>query len=597
VPVDTVVNTTLTSTWPRAATCCSISDAIGRGYRVPPVKPLNAGDRNLKTSLFRVTQVTGFATYRSARRSWFVVAALALGFCAILSLWPALTAPITADDRYWAMETPARYESYIDVVRGVVEDVPDVMSAGRMSPLGRLARRLVGLATFDLSHLTSTSLVVWVGVAKFIMLAAGVGSCLAFVKALRWPSKSGQLIAAGPGSLTIAAVGLAALLAAGVQVHAQFRNGWIAYPPHTYLAITIVFGSAAGVVTAARWVANRRPFAVPISFATAIVLAAVLNWTYELDFVGFPLVLFALVVFPLVSADRVSDDRRAKLLVGGVFVVSWLAMFVWTRVAVANACTGDCYEGTTLSLGPQVLRTFWYNVVSSLPGSSRTQFLVDLEANGASHLWSQGTPGLLWIVSAALGGSLWLTWRWASIRWPRSEDEQRAESRLLLLASGAPLIVGLSAALIMSVSPRYQEAIHSIGLPSRHTVLTWTAFSLALVLVVRSIELSSRRMGAFIVVPAIAILVALASAFTLPRNLVSAQAYRNMPAARALADIHWEVIAGDLNSGGDERRCESLERAEANLRHSWLKTRLEPAADEIFRRMNGTPYCSTWSPE
>ena len=110
-------------------------------------------------------------------------------------------------------------------------------------------------------------------------------------------------------------------------------------------------------------------------------------------------------------------------------MISWLALFALTRVLVSNACRGDCYEGTTLSLGSQMLRTVWNNLLSSVPGSSQTQFLVDLESLNSTYLWTVSTPGQLWIVSVALGASVWLGWRWASSRWPRSTDEARTEER------------------------------------------------------------------------------------------------------------------------------------------------------------------------
>ena len=100
------------------------------------------------------------------RRYWLPVIAVALlGACALISFWPALSAPVTADDRYWYIETPVKFDgSYLDVVSGTLSEAPDAISAGeliRLSTLGRLARRLIGLAIFDLSRSTSASLVLF----------------------------------------------------------------------------------------------------------------------------------------------------------------------------------------------------------------------------------------------------------------------------------------------------------------------------------------------------------------------------------------------------------------------------------------------------
>jgi hypothetical protein len=165
----------------------------------------------------------------------------------------------------------------------------------------------------------------------------------------------------------------------------------------------------------------------------------------------------------------------------------------------------------------------------------------------------------------------------------------------MILGAGS-IAVAVGSALIMSLSVQAHEIIHSIGVPYRHTVLTWTAVALALILIARAIELLTNRTAALVTVTVVALAMVAASTFTLPRNLVSAQAYRITPAHRALSDIHWEVVAGDLHEEGDVRRCQSFDRAEAAIRNSWLVHRLEPAADQVFRQIYSRPYCSTWSP-
>ena len=495
------------------------------------------------------------------------------------------------------MDTPARFQgSYSNVITGTWDDTPAFLSRGRLAPIGRLVRRLLGLAVFDLAHLTSSSFVTFQGLSKLLLLAAGVAGCLSLVKVLRWRSADGELVAAGRASLTAIAIATSGLIAAGVQAHSQFRNGWISYPSLTYTTIAIVFGSAAIAVVMARRIAEEKRGAVALGLLVAIGLAIILNWFYELNYVGLPLSLFALFAFPLTPSSRKPHERRGRLVVGGGLLISWLALFALTRVLVSNACRGDdCYEGTTLSLGSQLLRTVWNNLLSSLPGSSRTQFLVDLESLDSAYLWSDSTSGQLWIVSVALGASVWLGWRWASSRWPRSTDEARSEARLLGLASVGAFGVGLASAFVMSLSAQAQELVHSAGLPYRHTVLAWVSLSLGIVLALRAVEMSVSSIGGLVAITALAAIVVVASIFTLPRNLVSAQAYRNSPSNQAIADIHWEVVAGDMNAGGDERRCQSFENAEAVMNNAWLTERLQPTADTVFRRIYHVPYCSTWS--
>ena len=241
---------------------------------------------------------------RNMHRRWpFALALVVLAGCVLFSLWPALFAPIAADDRYWMLDTPARFQgSYSDVITGTWDDTPAFLTRGRLAPLGRLARRLLGLAVFDLAHLTSSSFVAFQGLSKLLLLAAGVAGCLAFAKVLRWRSADGELVAAGRASLTVIGIATSGLIAAGVQAHSQFRNGWISYPSLTYTTIAIVFGSAAIAVVTARRIANEKRGAVALGLLVAIGLAIILNWFYELNYVGLPLSLFALFAFPLTFA-------------------------------------------------------------------------------------------------------------------------------------------------------------------------------------------------------------------------------------------------------------------------------------------------------
>jgi len=527
-----------------------------------------------------------------------IVASGVLILCVLFSLLPALFAPVSADDRYWSIDTPARFDSYLDVIVGTWQDNAAFIEAGRVSTLGRLARRLVQQAVFDVSRLSSISLVSSLAAAKFLLLAAGFLSLLAFVRAIRWRTSDGGLVGLGRSSLITIGATLVALIASGVQAHAHFRNGWISYAAHTYLAITIIFGTAAASVVFARRVAEARPWAVPLGVAASVVFAVLWNWTYELDHLGLPLALFAIMAFPLAPDHRSAAQRRARLIVGGTLGTTWVVVFAATRLFLAGVCTADeCYVGTSLSLGPEVLRTGWFNLASSLPGSSGAVFLEDLDSLGSSHLWSEGTLGNLWVVGALMGLSLFIIWRRANRLWPVAEGPCRSERSMLLLAAVGAVGVALGGALIMSLSVQAQEVISRVGLPYRHTALTWTSIALAVALVGQALYRTGSRALKVTAVVAVVGIVTATSAFTLPRNLVSTQAYRVTPANRALADIHWELIAGDLTSEGDDRRCQAFERAETHVNNPWLPQRLQPSANTLFIRLHGEPFCTTWQPD
>jgi multisubunit Na+/H+ antiporter MnhF subunit len=537
---------------------------------------------------------------QSGAHDWLVgLAFLIVAACVTFSLLPALSAPIAADDRYWAIEGPAKYEgSYVQAVTGALHENQAAIEAGHTSrPLGRIARRVFGLALFDVAHLSSTPLPYVQSIAKLLLLSLGVASCLAFIKVLRWRTADDRLIGVGRATLTIVGVGLVALLAAGAQAHSQFRNGWISYPVLTYGSITVIFASAGAVVASARRIVERKPGSLALGIAVGVGLGFVLNWSYELNYLGLPLSLFALLAFPLASKSQAHDALRSRLLVGGLLTFTWLALFAWSRLPVSGACGGDeCSPSVTLSFGLQAFRTWWFNLVSSVPGSSRREFLEDLASRDSSYMWTDATPGMLWVVSLSLGLAVWLIWRWAARRWPVPEERRRAERALMLFAAVGSLGVGLGGAFIMSLSAQAQEVISRVGLPYRHTVVTWTAIALAIALTGRAMQLSSSRVLRVVSIGAVAAIVMVASLYTLPRNLVSTQAYRVMPSNRALADIHWEVIAGDVTEDGDERRCLAFERAEVHVNNPWLAQRLEPAANTLFTRLHGEPFCSTWQP-
>jgi hypothetical protein len=287
-----------------------------------------------------------------------------------------------------------------------------------------------------------------------------------------------------------------------------------------------------------------------------VMLAAILNWTYELYYVGVPLSLFVLFAFPLVSRAQAREQRRARFIVGGLLLGLFAVGFVWTRIYVAGICAAnDCYAGTALSLRFQLVRTFWFNVASSVPGTSGRQFLADLSSVDGSHLWPGAAGGQLWLVTIALAGSTWLVWRWADSRSPLEPEKAGSEARLLSLAGGAVLAVGLLGALVMALSEQAQELFQTVGLPYRHTVLTWTAMAFSLALFARAFRLSSGGPSRNVAAASLVALVILgASSFTLSRNVASTQAYRNTPANRAMADIHWVVVAVDqhhLGMSGD----------------------------------------------
>jgi hypothetical protein len=515
----------------------------------------------------------------------------------VILLWPVLFAPVTADDRYWYLEVPDQTQlSYLEAVQLSINEIPRWLDTGRVAPLAFLARRILLLSTFKFSVATSTPLFVSQGLAKVLLLASGIASCLAFVRSLRWRSSDARLIRIGARQLTMIGVALIALTAVGAQAHSQFRNGWISYPALTYGAVTVVFGSGALVAWSARRVAEHRRGAIPIGITAMVVLSVALNVSYELYYVAVPLGLAALLVFPYSGRRGDPAARRARVLIGGTLTLGFITVFLWLRQIIAARCAlAECYVGTELSLNRRVLPTLWNNFFTSVPGLSHERFLADLEEFGASSRWPDpATTGVV-LTAVLLAFAVLVVWMLLST--PTKETEAAivgAQQRLLIAASTVVLGVGIGAALLMSLSLQAQEVIASIGFPYRHTVLTWTAIALAVTLLSLAFTLTGSPLRRRLAPLALVSVMIVAIAFGLPRNLVSNQVYRNLAGNRAIADIHWEVVTGDVNENGDLRRCQTYDRAEASISTSWLGTRLMPAADSLFRTLYKVPYCSIW---
>jgi hypothetical protein len=526
-----------------------------------------------------------------------VGAVVAVGVATVLLLWPVLFSPVSADDRYWFVEVPAMTDmSFGQAIQVTVQQIPATLDSGRLSPLAFLARRVMLLASFRFSVATSTPLVTTQGIAKFVLFLAGIGSCIAFVKALRWRAEPGRLVRVGHRKLMVLGVALAPFVAAGAQAHTQFRNGWISYAVLTYGAVSVVFGAGALVAWCTRRVAERRPGAVSTGVVSMFVLGIALNTSYELYYVAFPLAIAVVLLFPVSPVSKDPNARRAKGIVAGTLSLVFISCFIGVRRLIAVHCsTIDCYVGTDPALGPQVFGTFWNNFFSSIPGMSHTRFLADLDELGQLARWPDPSNIAIILVGALVLGGVLVVWRRTEGATPTTPTDAASERRLLMMISALAFAVGVSGALIMSLSVQAQDVIVSVGYPYRHTVLTWTACALGVVVLVLAISPRAspgQRWGTPLLLAA---LIVLASAFSLPRNLVSNQAYRALPGNRAIADIHREIVLGDRSELGDQRRCEALERATEAINNPWLEHRLTPAADDVFRQLHRIPYCSTWS--
>jgi hypothetical protein len=517
----------------------------------------------------------------------------------VLLLWPVLAASVNADDRYWFLTVPARAEgSYAELFRWTWETIPTDAQVGRLTPLAFLARRVLALAVTETSIATSTPIVVYQGVLKLALVAAGMLSCVAFVAALRRRDADRALRGVGRRSLLLVGVATTALFAAGAQAHAQFRSAWTAYPLLTWGAVTVVFASVALVLWLTRLVADRPRRAAAPAVVALLALAVVLNASYELYYVAVPVVLVALARQPVDSPAGPAAARRAKLVTGITFAVGFFALFGWIRWRLARLCAETtCYVGVQPELGLDAVRTAVFNLLSAVPGTAGNELLADLRRVGWEDRFPAPFSHASALVGVAVGALLalvwWLVQRGAPATDPASDpSRRRGEGLLLLFAAALAAAVAVGTAAVMGLSVQAQEIITQPGLPYRSTVVTWAALALTAVLLVRAAGLLLPGRAGTAAWVALCVVVGVTGAYTLPGNLLALRANRVSPGLHATDTILWEAVLGDPDPQGDARRCAALADLAATMPAGSTRRSIVRGADATFRHYHGAPFCS-----
>jgi hypothetical protein len=184
----------------------------------------------------------------------------------LVIMWPALAAPLNADQRYMYLNVPGRVQGdWLEIVRILWSEIPGRAEQGRMTPVGYFMQWLFYNGATELSVATGTPLIVLHGIQKVLIFAVAVMGVAAFVKSLRGRATDGQLVAPTRATVWLVVGGVVVLGAAGVQTHLQFRNGWLSYPVLTYGAVIVGFGVVALTLTLTRRLAERTTSAVRLS--------------------------------------------------------------------------------------------------------------------------------------------------------------------------------------------------------------------------------------------------------------------------------------------------------------------------------------------
>jgi hypothetical protein len=378
--------------------------------------------------------------------------------------------------------------------------------------------------------------------------------------------------------------------AAGARPQLVGFNGWLTYPVSTWTAAFSIFGVVALTLWLARLVAVRgRVFAVVAALVLACV-GVVSNYRYELTFPALPLTLLALALVPVSDLENRSAGRRAKWLLGAAYCVGFIPLLIANRLLLRSVCAdGGCYTGVTISLGPDMFRSFWINVASSIPGTGRARVLAFLRAESVptAGTW---TPTFWAVVTAlALVAIFVLAWRLLRHRQtePAEPEETRTQAVLCLLGASLLIAGALGAAAVMALSERGQAHVSEVGLLFRHSVVTWTGLAFGLVLLVIALGLWRPRLAlpSFV---ALALVMALVVVTRMPADGRIMEANTNHFAPSV--EVFHEVVLGEPGEAANQRRCQVLRDVDRGLSKAYAP-RVKRAAEKSFQRFWHTPFC------
>jgi hypothetical protein len=530
-------------------------------------------------------------------RKGLAVGAMLVG--SLVIMWPALAAPLNADQRYMYLNVPGRVQGdWLEIVRILWSEIPGRAEQGRMTPVGYFMQWLFYNGATELSVATGTPLIVLHGIQKVLIFAVAVMGVAAFVKSLRGRATDGQLVAPTRATVWLVVGGVVVLGAAGVQTHLQFRNGWLSYPVLTYGAVIVGFGVVALTLTLTRRLAERTTVGrTALAVAAMVFVGLFLNLSYELYYIAFPAALLALLLQPNPTAHGRRRWRVAKLVTGGTLTVTFLSTFGAIRVWLSDACVDQCYIGTEIQLGGESARMAWYNLASSLPLSGRFTAMEELTRLGRDGLPLPFSSPLT--IACVLAGAAmvaaWLLIQRHRGRAATGEIDHKlmlAESGALLRGAAVALALALGSVAVMSVSAQVPEIVRGIGYPYRHIVITWIGLCVAGLLTVIAIDVRFRSRVGFGLWAAAAAAAVVVSGVMLPINLQATRAELLSPSIMVTDAIHREITLGDPQPEADERRCATIEALAENGVPPVSENFITNSAQRAYRYFYGVDYCS-----
>ncbi len=524
-------------------------------------------------------------TVRSMRRMALAGSAVAAVLLGLVLLRPVLQAPITGDDVYYDFHAASDTQLW-DVRVGT----------GRVDVITRMERRISGRVLIDASVASGRLPRDVLAVFRAGYLLLSLVAVYALLRTVRWRRRdSGELVRLAGRDRALALIAGALMFAAGAQAQlvglAGF-NGWVSYPVSTLTLPLSVFGVVALALWFARLGAERGgKVGVPAAL-TLLVVGGLTNYRYELTFLALPMVLIALVLLPVSSREHRSAGRRAKWLMGGAYVAGFVPLLIANRLMISRACARtDCYVGVTPSPGLAMFKTFAVNVVSSVPGTGRTEIAGLLRSQGVSTdgVW---TP-TLWSALAALVviAVLAAAW-WGSRPQPAEaapdEESRHAQGVLCVVVAALLAVGGLGAAAIMALSRGAQESVSAVGFLNRNTPTTWFALAFGLTLLVLAVGLLRPRLAVPSFV-ALGLVLALLVTVKVPAD------GRITTADNALMgssdQVFAEMVRGQKGAAANQRRCRILDEVDHDLSASYAEA-VRRSSNQAFEHFWHVPFCA-----
>ncbi len=543
-------------------------------------------------------------------RRWLrVIAWLALALGILGMLWPTLTAPLTADERYnYLFTLNDSRGSWLTIVTQSFDEIPHrIRHDGRFAPLTFVTQRAAYLGVAQFSITTGSSVIVGVAATKLLGFGLAVLSFWAVASSLRVRlGKHRPVQELSRSSVASATVLFAVVFACGVQTQGAQRGSWVAYSALTWPTIAVCLLTVWATLRLTDRLAAR-PQALLSTLVPLVLIGAALNASYEIYYVAAPLALMVLWTHQprAGSSPPVSRWKNPKVLTGSALGVSFLVSFVAVRSLIAYVCSSsDCYQGTKPEVGLGALETAWRNFATSIPVFGRSEAAADLDKYVPGTAVAGPGQGAGWLIAALLLLALIGLWLTRS----RVSEPAAEESHVWLVLGLTGLAMAIGTALAMGASLQAQDVITALGQPYRNTTAAWAGLAmgvtaLSMVLIQRAEAFRSARAPdvrgdrssiarlSLAAVP-VCLVVLWAGVVVWP---VNSQVSRVSSAAPANMTVHNMVMATlrpDLGPKGNRDRCVLLSRVRRDVTGVFSRQLIPQLAKSNFRRLWGRPFCN-----